>query len=197
MLAWPPSLHIQHGLESRALSANTPSQHKQRGGYALRLAHQPILSCAIRSVLMSLWTHSYGINSAQPPTFLHLDHCLSDALSSFCRLYHCAFSPVTSQYTLIEAYENSVISNRHQVKNRLDWLDSKTNLCSLINSMHKGHPQDRGSHCTKTQLVPVVLSCNMSSDDTADREEHRETLKGKTNCEAWYGGSIEQRGNRD
>ncbi|MEQ2157417.1 hypothetical protein GOODEAATRI_001652, partial [Goodea atripinnis] len=43
-----PSLCIQHGLESKALSANTPSQHEQQGGYALRLAHQPILSCNSR-----------------------------------------------------------------------------------------------------------------------------------------------------
>lgn len=127
-LAWPPSLHIQHGLECRALSANTPSQHKQRGGYALRLAHQPILSCAIRSVLMSLWTHSYGINSTQPPTPLHLDHCLSAALSSFCRFYHWAFSPVTSQYTLTEAYENPVISNRHKVKKQVRFQNKSLQL---------------------------------------------------------------------
>lgn len=108
-----------------------------------------------------------------PP--LHLDHRLSAALSTFCRFYHFTFSPVTLQYTLTEAYENPVISNRNKVENRLDWFDSKTNLYSLINSMHKGHLQVRASHCTKKQLVPVVLSCNMSSDDTADREEHRET----------------------
>lgn len=79
----PPSLCIQHGLESRALSANTPSQHRQWGGYALRLAHQPILSCVIRSVLMSLWTHSCGIKVNPTPALLQLyAYCLSAALSS-------------------------------------------------------------------------------------------------------------------
>lgn len=133
-LPGPPSLCIQHGLESRALSANTSSQHKQWSSYALRLAHQPILSCAIKPVLMSLWTHSCGIkvNAASSSSpFISLLLCWP--LCSFC-----LFTPATDQQIVSKPCQSIKIQQE-----RLAWFQKQQ-----LNSLH---PKGWTTSCSKWQ----------------------------------------------
>lgn len=181
-LPGPPSLCIQHGLESRALSANTPSQHKQRGGYVLRLAHQPILSCAIRPVLMSLWTHSYGIKvnfTSYSPPFTSIPLCCPLLLPSP-GSSHFTFSPAASQRTFSEPCEKLLKTEHSTPAKRV---------------IHKLEP----ARATKEQTAPVVLFClgtPLQMTRLIERNKAQLTEDRKTNYEARYG-ETSGRGNRD
>lgn len=137
--------------------------------------------------------------STPPPTLLQLYPGLSAALSSFSRFFHFTFSHATSQRILTEPCGKPCSSaNRHRVKIQqqvqLVWF-SKTNLCSLINSVQKGHPQVRASQCTKKQPV-FWLGTPHQMTRQIERNKGRLTEERKTNCEAGYGETSGRR-NRD
>lgn len=136
----PPSLCIQHGLESRALPANIPSQHKQQGGYVLWLVHQPILSCAIRPALASLWTHSCGI---KVNTTSYSTPFISSLLPSPPSL-HCSILHLTlhlAPWANLFLWKALLCWKQTQSETKTSsrtGLIFKTNLYSLINSIHRG-----------------------------------------------------------
>lgn len=127
----------------------------------MRLAHQPILSCAIRPVLMSLWIHSYGIriNSTSYS-------CLSASLT----LTSVHLFILHSNLSLHNA--SWVNNDRSSTETASDWrnktaeqtgLTSQTNLCSFIQSIQRGWAHVTASQCNKEAVgancfVPVHLS---------------------------------------
>lgn len=170
-----PSLCIQHGLESKALSANTQSRHKSWGSYALRLAHQPILSCVIRPVLTSLWTHSCGIKVNPTPNSPPVTALLPSPPSLGFFVFPFPRSPATSDCTLTEPRGCAPLQTDTEANYWLGCFDQ----ISASQSTH--------SRTFIHELERAGTAGVLTSDDMAGREEQKGlSAERRTNFEARY-----------
>ena len=138
--------------------------------------------------------------STPPPTLLHLYPCLSAALFTFSRFFHFIFSPAASQYTFAEPRESYALLQiwSENITSGQTGLISKTNLCSLINSIQRVHPQVRASQRTKKQVVPELfcLGAALQMTSLIERNKGRLMVERKINCE-YSCRETSWKGNRD